>query len=206
MVKIVQKDDPILRKIAEPVGREMLGTPRFRKIVRDIKSTLAREDDGVALAAPQVGVLLRLFVVSGMVMEILRPEGKNQKKKYVDMVFINPKIIKISKEREVLEEGCLSARFLYGKIDRAKKVKIRAMDEEGGIFEMGASGLLAQIFQHETDHLVGRLFLDNAADIREIPPGNTTDAGNTVNTVNTVGATSHFAKQKNHVKWRKNLK
>ncbi|HEY4500547.1 MAG TPA: peptide deformylase [Candidatus Paceibacterota bacterium] len=172
MVKILQKDDPILRKTALSVERGMFSTPKLQKIIRDMKFALAKEDDGVALAGPQIGVPLRLFVISDRVMQILHSEKKNKNRKCVNIVFINPEIIKISREKEILEEGCLSVRFLYGKIERAKKVKIRAMNENGDIFEMGASGLLAQIFQHEIDHLAGKLFLDNATDIHEIPPNN----------------------------------
>lgn len=172
MVKIVQKDDPILRKIAKSVAKEMFGTPGLKKIIRDMKTALAKEDDGVALAAPQIGVSLCIFVVSGKVMEILHPDYVKKKKKYPDTVFINPKIIKLSKEKEILEEGCLSLRYLYGKIERAKKARVRAFDEKGKVFEIGTSGLLSQIFQHETDHLLGKLFTDHATDVHDMPPKN----------------------------------
>ncbi len=168
MVRIVQKDDPVLRHIAKPVASGMFGTPELKKIIRDMKTALAIEDDGVALAAPQIGVSLRLFIVSGKVMELLNSEKTKTKKKYPDTVFINPEIIKLSRNKETLEEGCLSVRFLYGKIERAKKARIGAVDEKGEKFEIGASGLLAQIFQHETDHLDGKLFIDFATDIHDI--------------------------------------
>jgi len=87
-----------------------------------------------------------------------------------DLVFINPKISKLSKEKEWLPEGCLSVRWLYGKTYRSKKAMITAYDEKGKKFQRGASGLLAQIFQHETDHLKGVLFTDHAKDIREELP------------------------------------
>lgn len=156
----------------------MFSTPKLQKIIRDMKFTLAKEDDGVALAAPQIGVSLRIFVVSDRIMEILHSEKINKNQKYTNVVFINPEIIKVSREKEILEEGCLSVRFLYGKIERAKKVKIRAMNENGDMFEMGASGLLAQIFQHEIDHLTGKLFLDNATDIQEILPSDIANHSN----------------------------
>ncbi|MEK7607872.1 MAG: peptide deformylase [Patescibacteria group bacterium] len=170
MVKIVQKDDPILREIAKTVTDDMFGTSKLKKIVGDMKIALAKESDGVALAAPQIGVPLRLFVISGKITELLHRDKTETKKKYPDTVFINPEIIKLSKDKEVLEEGCLSVRFLYGKIERAKKAKIRAFDENGKKFEIGTSGLLAQIFQHETDHLDGKLFIDIATDVHNIPP------------------------------------
>ena len=87
-----------------------------------------------------------------------------------DLVFINPKISKLSREKEWLPEGCLSVRWLYGKTLRSKKAMITAYDENGKKFTRGASGLLAQIFQHETDHLNGILFIDHAKEIKEEKP------------------------------------
>ena len=68
------------------------------------------------------------------------------------------------------EEGCLSVRWKYGKVKRAQKATISALDENGKQFERGASGILAQVFQHETDHLDGKLFIDLARDVHDLPP------------------------------------
>lgn len=171
MVTIVQKEDPVLRAIAKPVTPDMFDTSALKKILKDMKAALKSQDDGVAIAAPQIGVSLRIFILSGRVFETLYPEKEDKsKKKYPDMVFINPEITKLSQEHEEMEEGCLSVRYLYGKIVRAKKAKVRAQDEKGEYFEIGGSGLLAQIFQHETDHLDGTLFIDNATDLHDVPP------------------------------------
>jgi len=87
------------------------------------------------------------------------------------LVFINPKIFKLSREKDWVPEGCLSVRWLYGKTYRSKKATVEAYDKNGKKFKMGGSGLLAQIFQHETDHLNGILFTDHAKDIKEeLPP------------------------------------
>ncbi|MEI6057920.1 MAG: peptide deformylase, partial [bacterium] len=87
-----------------------------------------------------------------------------------DVTFINPEITRLSREKHEVEEGCLSVRWLYGKMKRSKKASVRAYDENGKRFERGASGLLAQIFQHETDHLEGVLFIDHAYDVQEVLP------------------------------------
>ena len=79
-----------------------------------------------------------------------------------------PILIKLSKEKEVIEEGCLSVRDYYGKIKRATKATVRAYDENGNVFERGGGRLLAQIFQHEMDHLNGILFTDTAKDVQKI--------------------------------------
>ena len=176
MVYIVQKNDPVLRLKAKPVTKEMFGTKELGNIIADMKEGIRSQDDAVAIAAPQIGVSLQIFVVSGKVFDMLLNEEGNLVNDQdpvsgtEDKVFINPTITKISREKETMEEGCLSVRYLYGKIKRAKKARVRAQDEKGNVFEIGGSGLLAQIFQHETDHLEGRLFIDTATDIEDIPP------------------------------------
>jgi peptide deformylase len=169
MVIIVQKDDPVLRAKAKTVPMEDFGTAKLKKILSDMKVALDSQDDGVALAAPQIGVSLRIFIISGKIFELMHGEGVSVEQKK-DIVCINPEIIKLSKTKKEVEEGCLSVRYLYGKIFRSKQAKIRAVDENGELFELGGSGLLAQIFQHETDHLNGVLFIDNATDLQDIPP------------------------------------
>jgi peptide deformylase len=124
------------------------------------------QDDAVAVAAPQIGVPKRLFAVSGRIFDNFEKKENPRP----DLIFINPEIIKISKDKKVMTEGCLSVRYLYGKIRRASRATIRAYDEKGEKIERGASGLLAQIFQHETDHLNGILFTDSAKDLQDIPP------------------------------------
>ncbi len=162
MIKIVTKDSPILRKHAKPVSISEINTPKIKKILADMKVALDREDDGVAIAAPQIGVSLRIFIVSEKVFD-----GRHKDKQ---TVYINPEIVSASKEKKLLPEGCLSVSWLYGNTKRHAKVTIKAFDENGKEFVRGASGLLSHIFQHETDHLNGILFIDHAKDIEEIIP------------------------------------
>jgi peptide deformylase len=163
--KIVQKDNPVLRQIAEDVPISLIKTPKIQKIISDMKKALASQDDGVAIAAPQIAVPLRIFVVSGKANDIVKKtEG------CPDEVFINPIITKISKDKKLVDEGCLSVRYLYGKTKRSTKATVEAYNEKGEKISRGASGLIAQIFQHETDHLNGILFTDHAKQIRDLPP------------------------------------
>ncbi len=167
---ILQKEEKVLRAIAKEVKLTEINTPKIKKILRDMSLSLASQDDGVAIAAPQIGYSVRIFLVSGKVFdrEFIRGKGIPENKiKKPDMVFINPKIIKLSKDKEWLTEGCLSVRPIYGKTYRSKKATVEAYDENGEKFTRGASGLLAQIFQHETDHLNGILFIDHGKDLRE---------------------------------------
>jgi peptide deformylase len=175
MVPIVQKDNPVLRAQAKPVLVEDIGSVKIQKILADMKQALDSQEDGVALAAPQIGASLRIFIISGKVFDLISGKEESDKKgesDNKDIVCINPEIIKLSKVKKEVEEGCLSVRYLYGKTKRAKQAKIKAFDENGRPFELGGSGLLAQIFQHEIDHLNGILFTDTATDVHDLPPKN----------------------------------
>ena len=165
MKDIVQRDQPVLRQMAKPVAISEIGSKKINDIIADMKAAMAEQKDGIAIAAPQIGVSLQIFVISG---QLLKQADKTYTGDGSDLVFINPEIIKLSKERKEVEEGCLSVRWLYGKIKRSVRATIRAYNEKGEKIERGASGLLAQIFQHETDHLKGVLFIDNAKEVWEM--------------------------------------
>jgi len=162
---IVQKDHPVLRQIAEPVPVDEITSTRIQGIIRDMITAMASQRDGVAIAAPQIGIPLQIFAISG---ELLSKADKNYKGGTGNLVFINPTITKLSKEKRDMEEGCLSVRWLYGKIRRSVRASIKGYNERGESIERGASGLLAQIFQHEVDHLNGVLFTDNAKELWEM--------------------------------------
>jgi len=175
MIKIVQQGNPVLRKVAKEVPISHITKPKIQKVLADMKKALHSQDDGVAIAAPQIAESYRIFIVSGRIFDedFIRgkaPETKNLpkvKKIHPDLVFINPVFKKISKDRKLMAEGCLSVRPLYGKVRRATKATMEAYDEHGRKFEKDGTGLLAHIFQHETDHLDGILFVDKARDIHE---------------------------------------
>ena len=178
--EIRQKDDPILRKKAAKVPLADIGGAKFIKMLSDMAEALFGQDDGVAIAAPQIGISLRVFLVARAALEMSEHLEERQnikdrmelKKAAGYLTFINPEIIKLSRDKVLLDEGCLSVRPFYGKIRRSKKATVRAYDEQGNLFERGASGLLAQIFQHETDHLDGVLFSDKATNLRKMPEDN----------------------------------
>ncbi|MEK7461587.1 MAG: peptide deformylase [Patescibacteria group bacterium] len=169
--KILQKEASVLRKHALDVPLKSIGSKKIQTILVRMKEALDAEEDGVAIASPQIGESLRVFMVSGKIFPLIKKsKGMRARKEIKDSIFINPEIIKFSKKTKKVEEGCLSIRYLYGQVKRSEKVTIRAYDESGKRFERGASGLLAQIFQHETDHLNGILFTDKAENVKDIPP------------------------------------
>jgi peptide deformylase len=158
MSTIVQDGDPVLREIAQSVQESEFGTPELRELIDDMAATLDAEPDGVALAAPQVGVSKRLFIVR---YDRLLSGDELQKGPNLG-VYINPEFVKSSRRRLEMDEGCLSVRGMYGKTIRHDRATLRARDIDGLKFERGGGGILAQVFQHETDHLDGILFIDHA--------------------------------------------
>ena len=193
MKKILQKDEKVLRATAKEVPINEIISLKIKKIIKEMSGALKSQSDGVAIAAPQIGYSLRIFVVSGRVLKAGFPESteeplnsphpnlplpkgevtegvKEREEIPKDLIFINPKISKLSREKDWVPEGCLSVRPLYGKTFRSKKATVTAYDENGKKFTRGASSLLAQIFQHETDHLNGILFIDHAKDIKAEAP------------------------------------
>ena len=150
--KILSTKDPALSKISKPVKKV---DKKIGNLVKDLKDTLVTQKDpeGVALAAPQIGVNLKVFV--------MRDNGKIRE-------IINPKIINISKskqkeaedEEHQIMEGCLSLPGYYGSLLRAKKVKISFLNLKGEKKIEEFKDFSAQIVQHEMDHLRGKIFIE----------------------------------------------
>jgi len=163
MARLVPEEHPVLHQIAEEVPREDITSPHIQKVIRDMRTALTSYDSagfvGVAIAAPQIGVPLRIFLVEDT------SGGKSASQRIPTLVAINPRIVKQSKKKKKVGEGCLSVPEHYGVVERSTQASIRAYDEHGEEFERGASGLLAQIFQHECDHLDGILFTDRAENV-----------------------------------------
>ena len=159
---ILQKESLVLRETANPVPLREKVLPKTRKLLELMHKTLASSPDGVALAAPQIGVSLQIFVVS--------PKAFAEVKPGEPLVYINPVIVRRSRKKVLMEEGCLSVQNVFGLVTRHDKVTVEAYNEVGKKFRRDGSGLLAEIFQHETDHLKGVLFIDSARDLREVAP------------------------------------
>lgn len=154
---IVQKENKVLRQKAQEVPLEELKSKKIRDIISRMEKALSQSKDGVALAAPQIGESVRIFIAKDPPLHSTK-EGPLRP----PVIFINPVIKKISKKKLVVYEGCLSVEGIYGTIKRSEKLTIKAYDENGKKFFRGVSGLLSQIIQHEIDHLNGILFIDKA--------------------------------------------
>lgn len=141
-MRVCTLGEEVLRQKSLPVEAV---TPEIEQLAKDMLETMI-EADGVGLAAPQVGLLIRMFVVMA---------DDN-----VQRVFINPQIISTSEEMGDYDEGCLSIPKVYETIRRPVKVTVQALNEKGKPFTLEADGLLARVIQHEYDHLDGILYID----------------------------------------------
>ncbi len=160
MAKLVPENHAALHSIAEEVTLEEFRDGTVKKLVSKMREALRSYDAegyvGVAIAAPQIGVAKRVFVVE---------DQSDDRDSLPYLVAINPQIVKLSRKSKVVGEGCLSVPNRYGAVKRHQNVTLRALDENGEEYERGAGGLLAQIFQHECDHLDGILFIDRAEQV-----------------------------------------
>ncbi|MCK9510128.1 MAG: peptide deformylase [Pigmentiphaga sp.] len=151
LLPILHFPDPRLHKVAKPVE---VVDDRIRTLVRDMAETMYAAP-GVGLAATQVDVHERVIVIDVS-------EQHNELR-----ALINPEIIWRSDDRIVYEEGCLSVPGIYDKVERAERVRVRALDPDGNAFEFDADGLLAICVQHEIDHLDGKVFVEYLSPLKQ---------------------------------------
>ncbi len=155
--RIVPEGHPVLRKVAKKVDPKEIADPLLQQLIDDMFETMYAAP-GVGLAAPQVNVSKRLFVVDADEDEE-HPEGTKH-------VVINPKIESAQEEVE-LNEGCLSVPGFIGDIVRYERVVVTGLDRNGEKLRIEGSDLFAQALQHEIDHLNGVLYIDKAKNIRK---------------------------------------
>lgn len=148
VLDIKKQGDPVLRQKAKAVAQV---DARIRRLLDDMVETMYSAR-GIGLAAPQVGISQRVIVVD-------IGDGPIR--------VVNPKIVRVGEEEEEATEGCLSIPGIIGEVWRAYDISVRGFDENGKPVKIDAEGLLARVFQHEIDHLDGRLFIDIATDVRE---------------------------------------
>ncbi len=180
MVKpIVKPPHNVLRSATQSVPVADITGERTRKLIADMKDTLRAAADGVGLAAPQIGVGLRIFVVSEEAKAIdgtrgdahmrIHANDANSKKGWEYYVFINPVIKKQSRQKRTMAEGCLSIPGKFGEISRADKVFLEWYDEHAKKRARGFSKFSARVIQHEMDHLDGVLIVDRAKKLMHVP-------------------------------------
>jgi peptide deformylase len=149
ILEILHYPDPRLRTPAEAVDRV---DDELRALVADMFETMYQAP-GIGLAATQVNVHKRILIID---------ISKNRDQ---PMVFINPEIVEKHGVEET-DEGCLSVPGIYERVQRAERIRVRALDRQGKSFELEADGLLAVCIQHEMDHLDGKLFVDYLSQLK----------------------------------------
>lgn len=144
--EIITYGNPLLRQKSEEIGGI---TDEIRRIAADLHDTLA-DENGIGLAAPQVGICKRILVV-----DLTKSNGERK------ITLINPKIIHRSGDEEDYQEGCLSFPEVWGSVRRPKSIKLKGTLLSGKTFVIDADELFARVLQHEMDHLDGVLFIDH---------------------------------------------
>ncbi len=149
-----KKEEEFLRAKTKEVDLKAVDKKELRELIRDMRRAM-RQANGIGLSANQIGIDKRIFVA-----QIEDPNGRPK-----FYAVINPKITKKSSPKHPLEEGCLSVPGVYGIVDRYEKVVLEGFNPSGRKIKIKAWGLLAHIFQHEVDHLDGKLFIDKAKEV-----------------------------------------
>lgn len=153
IVTIAQKkDEKFLRAPTALFDFTKYSKKEIRELVKEMRSSM-QAADGVGLSANQIGLNIKVFVA--------RVENKFY-------AVFNPEILQPSKETDSLDEGCLSIPGIYGLVERHSKLTLKGFDQNGKALKIKAWGFLARVFQHEVDHLNGKLFIDRAKQVERI--------------------------------------
>lgn len=180
MKEIVQEGAKVLRAIAKPVPEDLFGSEELAEILKDMEVALDAEPEGVALAAPQIGIPYRIFIVRKdrtlPPVDIAEGEPLPPPPPPEIQIYINPELVKTSRRKKEMDEGCLSVRGIYGTTKRHERATVKARSADGTEFTRSGGGIMAQIFEHEIDHLNGILFIDHAEHLIRISHSNAVNA------------------------------
>jgi peptide deformylase len=151
IMPVIKMDNPVLHQKAKRVKKI---DDSIQKLIDNMIETMY-DIEGIGLAAPQVGVPLQVVVIQ-------LPDEEDA------ITLINPEVVKISEETEMMTEGCLSLPGYNGEVKRSTSITVKARDRQGKPIRIKGEGLLAQVLQHETDHINGIVFVDHLESIDEL--------------------------------------
>lgn len=149
---------PVLRKVAEDITPDY---PGLKELIENMFATMEHAD-GVGLAAPQIGLPIRVVVIDLDVLSEENPEFKGFRK-----VFINAHILEADGEEVNMEEGCLSLPGIHESVKRMNRIHVKYMDENFVEHDEVVEGYMARVIQHEFDHLEGKMFIDHISPLRK---------------------------------------
>ncbi len=156
---------PSLREPSKTLSKAEILSPKIQELMVAMIPAMY-DNDGIGLAAPQVGVNVRLCIIGkNAVHQDERPEKNKARKTEKDLVLINPAYQKLNKKYTKDSEGCLSVPGYFGDVKRHQEIYVTALSETGEPIEFTAKNFFARVIQHEVDHLNGHLFIDRAPDI-----------------------------------------
>ena len=159
--RVIRMGHPVLREVARPLEPDEIVSEAIERLIGDMVDTL-RDCGGIGLAAPQIGEPLRLAII-----EIDGgPTRYGELEEMPLTVFINPVVTVLDSATAGYWEGCLSVPGLRGFVERPQHVKIHYLSDQGEVRQLELQGFPATVFQHEFDHLDGKLFIDRMADMR----------------------------------------
>lgn len=161
ILPIIAYGDPVLRKTGQEIPKDY---PNLAQLINDMFETMYHAR-GVGLAAPQIGLPIRLFVIDASPFDDDEEDQPEQKK--FKKVFINARITNESGKEWAFSEGCLSIPEIREDVNRQEKISITYYDENFNYFEEEYSGVIARVIQHEYDHIEGKLFIDKISPIKK---------------------------------------
>jgi len=163
-----KKDEKFLRKKTQEFDFKKFNRKEINDLIIRMRKAM-KKARGIGLSANQIGLDMKFFVAQ---IQKSDNEGNPRSLTAGEQKFyavFNPEIIKFSKEKTMLEEGCLSVPNTYAEVERPEKVTLVGFDKNGKPMKIKAWGMLAKVFQHETDHLNGKIILDRAKKVYKIP-------------------------------------
>ncbi len=163
MLNIITYPTESLNKRSIELDQNIIISKKIKELIDEMIPTMY-QDDGIGLAAPQVGHNIRLCIIGK---EALKFDNKTELDTTQDIILINPIWEKTSRKKEWDKEGCLSVPKTYGKVKRYRDIHVDALDRNGNPLSFEAHGFFARVIQHEVDHLDGILFIKKAKDIYE---------------------------------------
>ena len=161
--RIIKMGNPILRQVARDLSAEEIHSEEIKSLIADMFETM-QEANGIGLAAPQIGISKKIAIIEVPTESDRYPESEASEQ----FIIINPEIEFLTNELQGFWEGCLSVPGLRGFVERPSKIKVSYLDQDAKEQSIELEGFLATVFQHELDHLFGKIYVDHIKDMTKL--------------------------------------
>jgi peptide deformylase len=156
---IIRMGHPTLKRLADPIAQEEFNSPELINLISDLYDTM-KVEDGIGIAAPQINVSKQVALIE------IPPETEHEPTSLI--TIINPTITILDQSLQGYWEGCLSVAGLRGFVERPRKIQVDYFSETGASQSIIAEGFLATVFQHELDHLFGKIYIERMTDLTKL--------------------------------------